>query len=102
MKVKMLSVTLFLSIFGASIMPAQAADPCEVVLCLYGKAVGQGGGSSCSGPEKAFFSINAFKKKGRFDPTKTLNMRKSFLGGCSTADPAAVSKILSKFGKLRG
>lgn len=102
MKVKMLSVTLFLSILGTSIMPVQAADPCEVVLCLYGKAIGQGGGSSCAGPVKAFFSINAFKRKRRFNPAKTFDMRKSFLGGCPTADPAAISKILSRFGKLRG
>lgn len=26
--------------------PAYASDPCASVLCLYGKAVGQGGGSA--------------------------------------------------------
>ena len=39
-----------------------AADPCEVVLCMYGKATGNSGGSECSSAERAFFKINAFKK----------------------------------------
>ena len=37
-----------------------AADPCEVVLCMYGKATGNSGGSECSSAERAFFKINAF------------------------------------------
>ncbi|EHT8728076.1 conjugal transfer protein [Salmonella enterica] len=79
-----------------------AADPCEVVLCMFGKATGNSGGSECSSAERAFFKINAFKKHHRFNPEKTFNMRKSFLGQCRSADPAAVSKILSKFGRMRG
>lgn len=34
-----------------------AADPCEVVLCMYGKATGNSGGSECRSAEKAFFNI---------------------------------------------
>lgn len=34
-----------------------AADPCEVVLCMYGKATGNSGGSECHSAEKAFFNI---------------------------------------------
>lgn len=79
-----------------------AAAPCEVVLCMYGKATGNSGGSECHSAVRAFFKINAFKKHHRFNPTKTFNMRKQFLGQCSNADPVAVSKILSKFGKVRG
>lgn len=37
--------------------PAYASDPCASVLCLYGKAVGQGGGSECRSAEKDFFNI---------------------------------------------
>lgn len=33
---------------------ANASDPCASVLCLYGKAVGQGGGSECRSAEKDF------------------------------------------------
>lgn len=82
--------------------PSFAADPCEVVLCMYGKVTGNSGGSECRSAEKDFFRINAFKKKRRFNPGKTFDMRKQFLGQCKAADPTAVSKILAKFGRVRG
>ncbi|HAT1684694.1 TPA: kikA from plasmid origin [Klebsiella oxytoca] len=78
-----------------------AADPCEVVLCMYGKATGNTGGSECRSAEKAFFNIVKKNKHG-FLPNHTLNARKAFLGECPGADPKAVNKILSKFGKVRG
>lgn len=81
--------------------PSFAADPCESVLCLYGKTTGNSGGSDCNGPEKAFFSINSFKKHHHFNPSKTADMRKNFLVQCKTADPAAISKIISKFGRMK-
>ncbi|EPR7375094.1 conjugal transfer protein, partial [Escherichia coli] len=34
--------------------------------------------------------------------SKTFDARKAFLNQCSTADPAAISKIMSKFGKIKG
>lgn len=82
--------------------PSLAAEPCEVVLCLYGKATGNGGGSECRQAERAFFSINAFKKHHRFNPDKTFAMRRDFLAQCAGADPAAVSQILSRYGRMRG
>lgn len=82
--------------------PSFATDPCETVLCMYGKATGNGGGSECSGPEKVFFSVNSFKKHHRFDPAKTSNMRKALLGECKAADPAAIAKIISQFGRIKG
>ncbi|MFE8104425.1 conjugal transfer protein [Brenneria goodwinii] len=82
--------------------PWFAADPCEMVLCMYGKATGNGGGNECSQAEHAFFSINAFKKHHRFNPGKTFEMRRDFLAQCASADPAAVSQILSRFGRMRG
>lgn len=82
--------------------PVFAADPCEVVLCMYGKVTGNSGGSECRNAEKAFFSINSFKKHHRFNPSKTADMRKDFLGECKAADPEAISKIVSKFGRVRG
>lgn len=78
-----------------------AADPCEVVLCMYGKATGNSGGSECRSAERAFFNIIK-KKKGSIRWNKTFNARKSFLNQCSSADPTAISKIMSKFGKVRG
>lgn len=78
-----------------------AADPCEVVLCMYGKATGNSCGSECHSAEKAFFNIVKKNKHG-FLPNHTLNARKAFLGECPSTDPEAVNKILSKFGKVRG
>ncbi|HAV7909711.1 TPA: conjugal transfer protein [Escherichia coli] len=86
---------------GAGSIPAYASDPCASVLCLYGKAVGQGGGSECRSAEKDFFNILK-KKKGSIRWSKTFDARKSFLNQCSTADPAAISKIMSKFGRVKG
>ncbi len=80
---------------------ANASDPCASVLCLYGKAVGQGGGSECRSAEKDFFNILK-KKKGSIRWSKTFDARKAFLNQCSTADPTAISKIMSKFGKIKG
>ncbi|HDX9051760.1 TPA: conjugal transfer protein [Yersinia enterocolitica] len=82
--------------------PVLAADVCEVVVCMYGKVTGGDGGKDCTAAERDFFSINAFKKKGRFDPTKTADMRKALLNGCSGADPVEISKIIAKFGTIRG
>ncbi|WP_085446072.1 TrbM/KikA/MpfK family conjugal transfer protein [Escherichia coli] len=81
--------------------PTFAADPCKSVLCLYGKATGNGGGSECRGAEKDFFNILK-KKKGNIRWGKTFNARKAFLNQCSAADPTAIAKIMSKFGRVRG
>ncbi|MEZ2541570.1 TrbM/KikA/MpfK family conjugal transfer protein [Escherichia coli] len=91
-----------LEIQGASLpVYSYAADPCEVVLCMYGKATGNSGGGECRSAEKAFFNILK-KKKGSIRWSKTFDARKAFLNQCSSADPAAISKIMSKFGRVRG
>ncbi|EAY2793978.1 conjugal transfer protein [Salmonella enterica subsp. enterica serovar Typhimurium] len=95
---KGLIVIFTVSLFTA---PTYAADPCKSVFCLYGKAVGSSGGSECSSAEKDFFNILK-KKKGSIRWSKTFDARKAFLNQCSTADPAAISKIMSKFGRVRG
>ncbi|EPS0228568.1 TrbM/KikA/MpfK family conjugal transfer protein [Salmonella enterica subsp. enterica serovar Chester] len=99
---KKLSCTCLLSLFMVfSFSPtASAADACKTVLCLYGKAVGSGGGGECKSAEKDFFNILK-KKKGSIRWDKTFDARKSFLNQCTSADPASISKIMSKFGKLR-
>lgn len=78
--------------------PSFADDACESVLCLYGKATGNSGGNECRSAEKYFFNILK-KKKGSIRWNKTFDARKSFLNQCSSADPSAISKIMSKFGK---
>lgn len=82
--------------------PAFAADPCNVVRCMYSKATGDGESEGCHNAEKAFFRINAFKKHRRFSPEKTANLRKAFLSECKTADPAALARIIRQFGRARG
>lgn len=87
--------SIILSMVAASAIalsaPVYASDPCASVLCLYGKAIGSGGGSECKSAEKDFFSWS-----------KTFDARKAFLNQCTTADPAAISKIMSKFGRSWG
>lgn len=48
------------------------------------------------------FFKNVEKKKGKIRWGKTFDLRKNFLNQCSTADPAAISLIMSKFGKIKG
>lgn len=86
---------------AAQSMAVDSGDPCTVFLCMAGMVYGEKS-SECGTPVSLFFSINAFKKHHRFNPGKTFDMRKDFLGQCSGADPEHVSKILSKFGRLRG
>ena len=100
---KFMKPIMLMSVFivGFGSMPVYAADACESVLCLYGKATGNSGGGECNSAEKAFFNI-VKKKKGSIRWDKTFDARKSFLNQCSSADPAAISKIMSKFGKIKG
>ncbi|ELM38484.1 TrbM-domain protein [Salmonella enterica subsp. enterica serovar Enteritidis str. 642044 4-1] len=51
--------------------------------------------------KRTFFNILK-KKKGSIRWSKTFDARKAFLNQCSTADPAAISKIMSKFGRVKG
>jgi len=78
-----------------------SGDPCTVFLCMAGMASG-GRPSECDGAVRKFFSINAFKKHHRFNPGKTSDMRRDFLGQCPGADPEHISNILSQFGRRRG
>ncbi len=47
--------------YSTSVM---AADACEVVICIYGKATGNGGGNECHSAERAFFNIVKKNKHG--------------------------------------
>lgn len=75
-------------------------DPCTVVLCMYGKLQGINQ-SECSSAIRKFFSLKKFGRNG-FRPWKTFVKRRDFLGGCPTADPAVVSDIMKRFGRMRG
>lgn len=55
---------LLLACASASV---QAADSCEVVLCMFGKLTGQSGGSESSAAER-MFSTSRYGKKGSSKP----------------------------------
>lgn len=78
-----------------------AADACETALCMFGKLTGNSGGNECHSAERSFFKIVKRNKHG-FIPSKTANARKAFLLECKSADPAIVSQIISKFGRVLG
>lgn len=77
-------------------------DACKVAICMMGEVTGNSGGSDCRNPIKKFFSINAFKKHHRFNPSKTADWRRSFLGECPDLTKDMQDKIISKFGRVRG
>lgn len=92
-----------LALAGASFIPtAQAADPCEVVICMMGKVTGQSGGDDCNDAIKSFFDIREYGKHGVFLPWKTADARKAMLGQCKAADPSDISKIIAGFGSIFG
>ncbi|MGL9751214.1 MAG: hypothetical protein ACR5LC_08300 [Symbiopectobacterium sp.] len=66
----------------------------------YGKLHGNNQ-SECSDAVSQFFSLSKFGRHG-FDPWKTFIKRHDFLGDCPTVDPAVVSDIMKRFGKMRG
>jgi hypothetical protein len=86
------------SLLSSSVM---ASDACEVVLCMYGKATGNGGGKECSSAERTFFNIVKKNKHG-FLPSHTADAREAFLRECESADPTIISQIIRQFGRLRG
>lgn len=95
-KISTLGAVLFASTMALSV-PAQAGDPCAMVLCLAGEAMGQGGGGACSGPIKDYFKIWK-TKKGKFNGGRTASARASKLNQCSGADASTKKMIGDKFG----
>jgi hypothetical protein len=75
---KAISSVLLLCVMALCSTSVLAADACEVVLCMYGKATGNGGGSECHSAERAFFNIVKKNKHG-FLPDHTADARQSFL-----------------------
>lgn len=101
MKKTTLAQTLLLSCALALSAPVKAADACEMVLCLAGEAMGQGGGGACKGAIRDYFKIYR-NKDGKFSPSRTASDRAKKLNQCSGAPAATKSMIGSKYGRLRG
>lgn len=95
-----LAILLLGTALGSS--PAQAKDPCEMVLCMWGKREGASGGSECKKAEAEYFSILVFRKKKRIDWGATSKERLKSLNSCSSADRGKTKQINDKFGKSRG
>ncbi|EPG3451903.1 TrbM/KikA/MpfK family conjugal transfer protein [Klebsiella michiganensis] len=98
---KATSSVLLFCVMASCSTSVLAADACEVVLCMYDKATGNGGGSECHSAERAFFNIVKKNRYG-FLPDHTADARQSFLLECDSADPAAIGQIISKYGRVRG
>ncbi|KHN92615.1 conjugal transfer protein [Pectobacterium actinidiae] len=80
--------------------PAIAADACEIVLCLYGKTTGNGGGNECQSAENYFLNVVKKNRHG-FHPNRTADARKALLLECKSADPKIIDQIINKFGRMR-
>lgn len=79
-------------------VPAQAADACQVVLCMYGMVQGQNV-SQCSGAIASYFAIVA-TRHGHPDLSGTTNSRLSFTQGCTSAPAGFISAISQTFGNV--
>lgn len=77
-----------------------AADACEIVLCLYGKTTGNGGGNECQSVERSFFNVVKKNRHG-FHPNRTAYARRDLLLECKSADPKIIDQIINKFGHVR-
>ncbi|WP_072013051.1 TrbM/KikA/MpfK family conjugal transfer protein [Pectobacterium carotovorum] len=103
MKLSVITVVLFFFVSTSSFAEKNSVnpnDPCDVFFCMAGMFYGER--AECQSAINKFFSINSFKKKGRFDPSKTFSQRNDFLSQCPSADRDHVSKIMDKFGRVRG
>ncbi|GKW40904.1 conjugal transfer protein [Pectobacterium parvum] len=77
-----------------------AADACEIVLCLYGKTTGNGGGNGCQSAESSFFNVVKKSRHG-FHPNRTADARRDLLLECKSANPKIIDQIINKFGRVR-
>lgn len=80
--------------------PAISADACEIILCLYGKTTGNGGGNECQSAERSFFNIVKMNRHG-FQPNRTADARRNLLIECKSAEPKIIDQIINKFGRVR-
>ncbi|TWI46170.1 TrbM protein [Pseudomonas duriflava] len=99
MKHNLISAVLIGCVLTASV-PAYAKDPCETVLCMWGKLQGENP-SECSSAVGDYFDIIK-KKHGDIRWSSTANARQQFLDSCSQADPDKTKMINDKFGRMRG
>ncbi|MCA6942827.1 conjugal transfer protein [Pectobacterium polaris] len=99
----MKTITFTACLFCVSLLlpsSVMAADTCEIVLCLYGKTTGNGGGNECQSAERFFFKVVKKSRHG-FHPNRTADARKALLLECKSAEPKIIDQIVNKFGRVR-
>ena len=79
---KLLAFSMLMFLF---VMPAQAKDSCNTVLCMAGMLQGAGVVSGCKGSVQDYFDIIRFNSHGGISLNKTFYARGQFLGKCATA-----------------
>ncbi|EPG9766460.1 TrbM/KikA/MpfK family conjugal transfer protein [Escherichia coli] len=79
---------------------ANAADPCETALCMFGKLKGENP-AKCDPAVQDYFNIIQ-KKHGDIRWDATAAARQEFLDSCPKADNKFNKLINDKFGKSRG
>ena len=77
-----------------------AANPCRVVLCMFGMVAGGGGASQCAGATAEFFAIQIYDFWGTFDPIATAIERRALLNGCSNGVETQIDSIIAMFGEV--
>ncbi|RQR22928.1 IncN plasmid KikA protein [Burkholderia sp. Bp9143] len=101
MKKKALSCALAL-ILGLSGPLVAFASPCDSLVCMTGKAMGQSGGDNCNKPISDFLSIKKFHH-GHLDLSATSDARRQFLNECPDANQSNagnVDQVISLFGAM--
>lgn len=97
--------SIILSMVAASAIalsaPVYASNPCAPFFVCTVKLSVAAAGANAKAPKRTSL-ISSKKKKGFIRWSKTFDARKAFLNQCTTADPAAISKIMSKFGRSWG
>lgn len=72
---KIAAITIFVLTTTTPVY-SYATDPCEVVLCMYGKATGNSGGSECTSRKHSSTLLR--KRKVQYDGVKHLMRVKHF------------------------
>lgn len=93
---------LGLSLLGGMLPSAQADEPCNMTLCMWGKVSGSPS-DGCSGEIRDFFKKQV-SKKGSFLPNHTADARKGMLQDECPASMVAstfIDKIIDKYGRIK-
>ncbi|MBG6246661.1 killer protein (plasmid) [Candidatus Symbiopectobacterium sp. 'North America'] len=102
MKKIVIAAVVLCATAGAN-LPAKADEPCNMTFCMWGKLNGSDS-SECQGQIRKFFNIVG-TKKGKFNPGRTADARKSALMNECPANMVPVqyiNDIVNKYGRLKG